>query len=274
MIERMRYFSMVGPAAEIDAAVKTLAKYDIHYVDAVKHITINEGIQSFNGVNPYAEVLSKAERFISAVERRTNDVSRYSLNESIRLVDEAFLTLEQRDGKIKLLQNELENINRYTEQFRGFAGLPVDLRDLDKFKYMNVQFALHPDTEEYAKFETMMSRHLNAGGSVVSTKVTELETKLAALNKYVRTLSRLPTRTLYNSVLCGKLQPPPLSFSAIVEYRLSCLYGQRGVHIRAESRLLRRPPFLFSQSIAKLPKNSRYIAKQPNRTIILALFRL
>ena len=64
MIEKMKFLSITGPKADIDRVVNQyLAKYEIHLENAMAQLNQVQNLSPFIQINPYKEVLAKAEEF-------------------------------------------------------------------------------------------------------------------------------------------------------------------------------------------------------------------
>ena len=64
MIEKMKFLSITGPKADIDRVVNQyLAKYEIHLENAMVQLNQVQNLSPFIQINPYKEVLAKAEEF-------------------------------------------------------------------------------------------------------------------------------------------------------------------------------------------------------------------
>lgn len=89
MIEKMKFLSITGPKADIDRVVNQyLAKYEIHLENAMAQLNQVQNLSPFIQINPYKEVLAKAEEFTGLLgEEKQLKLRDISLEEATELID-------------------------------------------------------------------------------------------------------------------------------------------------------------------------------------------
>ena len=74
MIEKMKFLSITGPKADIDRVVNQyLSKYEIHLENALSELKTVEELRPFMEINPYKELLNKANEFVSQLSQPVSE---------------------------------------------------------------------------------------------------------------------------------------------------------------------------------------------------------
>ena len=89
MIEKMKYVSITGPREDIDRVVNNyLSRYEIHLENAMAQLNQVQNLSPFIQINPYKEVLAKAEEFTGLLgEEKQLKLRDISLEEATELID-------------------------------------------------------------------------------------------------------------------------------------------------------------------------------------------
>ena len=70
----MKFLSITGPKADIDRVVNQyLSKYEIHLENALSELKTVEELRPFMEINPYKELLNKANEFVSQLSQPVSE---------------------------------------------------------------------------------------------------------------------------------------------------------------------------------------------------------
>ena len=101
MIEKMKFLSITGPKADIDRVVNQyLSKYEIHLENALSELKTVEELRPFMEINPYKELLNKANEFVSQLSQPVSEETG-SMD-----VDTAVKTIQELSGVCRKLPGE------------------------------------------------------------------------------------------------------------------------------------------------------------------------
>ena len=155
MIEKMKFLSITGPKADIDRVVNQyLAKYEIHLENAMAQLNQVQNLSPFIQINPYKEVLAKAEEFTGLLgEEKQLKLRDISLEEATELIDRLGSELSEINVKCEEENKKRTKIVEDLNLVSPFLKLPGDIDQLVHYRFVQVRFG-RIAREYYEKFKT------------------------------------------------------------------------------------------------------------------------
>lgn len=154
MIEKMKFLSITGPKSDIDRVVNEyLAKYEIHLENAMAQLTQVQHLSPYIQINPYKELLNKAEEF-AALLPETDGVPVYdiSLEEATSLIDSLGQKLADINTECDDLKEQRAAVTEDLNRITPFLNLPEDVDKLVHYRFVQVRFG-RIAKEYYNKFK-------------------------------------------------------------------------------------------------------------------------
>ena len=103
----MKFLSITGPKADIDRVVNQyLSKYEIHLENALSELKTVEELRPFMEINPYKELLNKANEFVSQLSQPVSEET-----ESMD-VDTAVKTIQELSGYAANFQEKRTELSK------------------------------------------------------------------------------------------------------------------------------------------------------------------
>ena len=154
MIEKMKFLSITGPKADIDRVVNQyLAKYEIHLENAMAQLNQVQNLSPFIQINPYKEVLAKAEEFTGLLgEEKQLKLRDISLEEATELIDRLGSELSEINVKCEEENKKRTKIVEDLNLVSPFLKLPGDIDQLVHYRFVQARFG-RIAREYYEKFK-------------------------------------------------------------------------------------------------------------------------
>ena len=125
MIEKMKFLSITGPKADIDRVVNQyLSKYEIHLENALSELKTVEELRPFMEINPYKELLNKANEFVSQlsqpVSEETGSMDVDTAVKTIQELSEYAANFQEKRTELSKKHEELLSSLQWIEPFLNF----------------------------------------------------------------------------------------------------------------------------------------------------------
>ena len=184
MIEKMKFLSITGPKADIDRVVNQyLAKYEIHLENAMAQLNQVQNLSPFIQINPYKEVLAKAEEFTGLLgEEKQTKLRDISLEEATELIDRLGSELSEINVKCEEENKKRAKIVEDLNMVSPFLKLPGDIDQLVHYRFVQVRFG-RIAREYYEKFKTYVYDNLDTWLNAVDKKIAEYKSQASELLK-------------------------------------------------------------------------------------------
>lgn len=141
MIVKMKFLSISGPKADIDrVCAQYLSKYEMQLENAVTELKTTENLLPFAEVNPYKELLARAEQFTALMPEDVEPDTSLSREEMEALIQRAghdYLELKERKEQLQEKKDELKGKLGVLEPF---CSLELNLNKAVHYRYMKVRF--------------------------------------------------------------------------------------------------------------------------------------
>ncbi|MDR1017447.1 MAG: ATPase, partial [Lachnospiraceae bacterium] len=143
MIVKMKFLNIRGPQDDIDRVCDVyLSKYEMQLENAITELRTTDSLLPFVDVNPYKDLLNKAEQFVALItdDKAIMDVEPKSLDEIttlIRDVNHDYMTLNEQKEVQKKAKDEVQGKINTIEPFRS---LDFDFHKVMNYKFMEVRF--------------------------------------------------------------------------------------------------------------------------------------
>lgn len=153
MIEKMKFLSLTGPKADIDRIAGTyLSRYEIHLENALTELKDVDHLAPYIQMNPYKELLNKANDFSKLLENKNIEVKSMDLAESTRLITELDKEVTLLTQKKNDLEEERTRLQESMRVIQPFRELHYNLSSVLDFRFIHYRFGRIPK-EYYGKFE-------------------------------------------------------------------------------------------------------------------------
>src|SRR5699024_2769196 len=127
MIVKMKFINISGPRNDIDRVTdQYLSRYEIQLESALSELKTVDNLRPFVELNPYRDVLAKAEEFVGYLP----DADSVKPDTSMGL-DDMFEVVRQAGEDYQSLQDEKEKLGRKREEVRAKQGAIAPFRPLD-----------------------------------------------------------------------------------------------------------------------------------------------
>jgi V/A-type H+-transporting ATPase subunit I len=141
----MAYVNLMGHIDDLDRVIEDyVARYDIQLEYASKELAETEGLETFNSDNPYAPEMRKCERIKKILSARWDGESSMTSEEAIKALNAAQDLYDNRDQKIKLLEQKKKALEDYMAILEPFSSLYFDMGLLRDFKLIHLCFGKMP----------------------------------------------------------------------------------------------------------------------------------
>ncbi|MDD3340477.1 MAG: V-type ATPase 116kDa subunit family protein [Lachnospiraceae bacterium] len=154
MIVKMKFLSLTGPKADIDRVVnKYLSKYEIHLENALSELQSVSNLSPYIQINPYKELLGKAEEFSELIGQDVPVTpEEISLEDSIDLITDLDKELTQIDNKRSDLEAERTKLSESMTTIQPFREIHYNLSSILDFHFIRFRFGKIP-REYFKKFD-------------------------------------------------------------------------------------------------------------------------
>lgn len=154
MIVKMKFLSLTGPKADIDRVVnKYLSKYEIHLENALSELQSVSNLSPYIQINPYKELLGKAEEFSELIGQDVPVIpEEISLEDSIDLITDLDKELTQIDNKRSDLETERTKLSESMTTIQPFREIHYNLSSILDFHFIRFRFGKIP-REYFKKFD-------------------------------------------------------------------------------------------------------------------------
>lgn len=143
MIVKMKFINISGPRNDIDRVTdQYLSRYEIQLESALSELKTVDNLRPFVELNPYREVLSKANEFVGylpnaeTVEPDTK-LGLDDMFELVRKADEDYRTLQEKKEKLK---QKIEEYRAKQQIVAPFRPLECDLHRVLHYRYITYRF--------------------------------------------------------------------------------------------------------------------------------------
>ncbi|MCL1842847.1 MAG: hypothetical protein FWF79_03465 [Defluviitaleaceae bacterium] len=148
----MKYISLTGHISGMNHVVnRWLSRFDIQ-LEPTRHNLM----KPFTTLNPYALTLQKAEKFAKIAGRPPALYVPVLPAEAVNLVESAAAIYEQRDIRLRELENQLSQARLQIDEIMHFSSLNIDLRALSQLEFVHFCFGKFK-TEQFKRFEKFLS---------------------------------------------------------------------------------------------------------------------
>ena len=164
MIVKMKFVNISGPRNDIDRVTNLyLSRYEIQLESALSELKTVDNLRPFVEINPYRDVLKKAEEFVGYLP----DVENVEPDTSMGL-DDMFEVVRQANEDYQSLQEQKEKIKKQSEEIRArqhviapFRPMDCDLHKVLHYKYIVYRFG-RIAMEYYQKMQKYLMDDLGA----------------------------------------------------------------------------------------------------------------
>ena len=164
MIVKMKFVNISGPRNDIDRVTDLyLSRYEIQLESALSELKTVDNLRPFVEINPYRDVLKKAEEFVGYLP----DVENVEPDTSMGL-DDMFEVVRQANEDYQSLQEQKEKIKKQSEEIRArqhviapFRPMDCDLHKVLHYKYIVYRFG-RISVEYYQKMQKYLMDDLGA----------------------------------------------------------------------------------------------------------------
>lgn len=171
MIAKLNFVSVAGPKEDIDRMVsKYLSKYEIHLEYAPSELRSTNTLHPFTEVNPYKDVLGKAEELMSLCGDILEDKEPEEMEAFSEFINGIYDKYIQKNKLCEEYEKKKEELKELLGKIRSFINIEYSMDDILKFKYLKYRFGRIPK-EHFRKF----SEYVYDSEKTVFVKATEDE---------------------------------------------------------------------------------------------------
>ncbi len=161
MIEKMNFISIAGPRDDIDRMVNVyLNRFEIHLENALSELSDARDLRPFVEINPYKEVLSKADNMVHILGEVKTAPVEISIIDAVNTINETHQELDEINHKIQELKDARNHLAEQLPKIRPFRMLNFDLRKMQDFKFIKFRFG-RISHEYFQKFSKYIYDNLN-----------------------------------------------------------------------------------------------------------------
>ena len=154
MIVKMKFLSITGPQNDIDRVVdQYLSKYEIHLENALSKLNTVENLRPYMELNPYRELLNKADSFcqqLSITSCSSSDVcSKEHAMEVVQSLDTQINEIYKQKSE---MEHQLEETKASLTKILPFSSFDFNLHELLGFRFIKFRFG-KIEHEYYSKLQ-------------------------------------------------------------------------------------------------------------------------
>lgn len=159
----MQFLTITGPKNDIDRVMnRYLSKYEIHLENALSELSSVHDLKPFAEINPYKEVLMKAESLIEKLGNSSRIATHdMSMPEAQSIITQAYDSVEDLTADKKELTRQKEALTKELATIEPFRMLDYELKKILNFKFLKFRFG-KISHEYYKKFSDYVYETLNA----------------------------------------------------------------------------------------------------------------
>ena len=164
MIVKMKFINISGPRNDIDRVTDLyLSRYEIQLESALSELKTVDNLRPFVELNPYRDVLSKANQFVGYLPNADDVTPDTSLGlddmfELVRKANEDYQTLQEKKEKLK---KKIEELRAKQLIIAPFRPMDCDLHRVLSYRYITYRFG-RIAVEFYHKMQKYLMDDLNA----------------------------------------------------------------------------------------------------------------
>lgn len=164
MIVKMKFINISGPRNDIDRVTDLyLSRYEIQLESALSELKTVDNLRPFVELNPYRDVLAKANQFVGYLPNAEDVTPDTSLGlddmfEVVRKANEDYQTLQEKKEKLK---KKIEELRAKQQVIAPFRPIECDLHKVLNFRYISYRFG-RIAAEFYHKMQKYLMDDLKA----------------------------------------------------------------------------------------------------------------
>ncbi len=164
MIVKMKFINISGPRNDIDRVTDLyLSRYEIQLESALSELKTVDNLRPFVELNPYRDVLNKADEFVGYLPNADDikpdtSIGLDDMFEVVRKANEDYQTLQEKKEKLKKKTEELRAKQQVISPFRP---LNCDLHKVLQYRYIAYRFG-RIAVEFYHKMQKYLMDDLGA----------------------------------------------------------------------------------------------------------------
>ncbi len=142
MIEKMKFLSITGPKSDFDRVVNVyLNKYEIHLENALSELRSVHDLKPFIEINPYKEVLAKAEELLEKLDNKAPAAkSDMTPRKASEIIINLTAELETLDARKKDLKEKRDHLRDLMTKIQPFRHLDYEVNKILNFKFTKFRF--------------------------------------------------------------------------------------------------------------------------------------
>lgn len=162
MIEKMKYLNITGPKNDIDRVVDTyLSKHEIHLENALTELGQDQDVKPFVEVNPYKEVLNKAQVLADKISKDIPCAEHeMTAAQASELIEQIYSRMDHTNEERQSIKDEKKHLTTLINQIEPFRMLDFDLGKIQHFNFIKFRFG-RISQEYYNKFTRYVYDNLN-----------------------------------------------------------------------------------------------------------------
>ena len=164
MIVKMKFINISGPRTDIDRVTDLyLSRYEIQLESALSELKTVDNLRPFVELNPYRDVLAKANQFVGYLPNADDVAPAENLGlddmfELVRKANEDYYTLQEKKEKLK---KKIEELRAKQQIIAPFRPVDCDLHKVLNYRYITYRFG-RIAVEFYHKMQKYLMDDLNA----------------------------------------------------------------------------------------------------------------
>ena len=164
MIVKMKFINISGPRNDIDRVTDLyLSRYEIQLESALSELKTVDNLRPFVEINPYRDVLAKADQFVGYLPNADDVTPATNLGlddmfELVRKANEDYQTLQEKKEKLK---KKIEELRAKQQVIAPFRPVDCDLHKVLNYRYITYRFG-RIAVEFYHKMQKYLMDDLNA----------------------------------------------------------------------------------------------------------------
>lgn len=143
MIVKMKFISISGPRNDIDRVTDLyLSRYEIQLESALSELKTVDNLKPFVEINPYRDILNKANQFVGYLENADSIAPDESLglNEMFEVVKNANQDFMQLSEKKDVLKKRIDELRKKQTIIAPYRPLECELSKIFMYKYITYRF--------------------------------------------------------------------------------------------------------------------------------------
>lgn len=141
----MKFVSITGPKGDIDRVAEAyLTRYEIQLENALSELKTVQNLKPFTEINPYKDLLAKANEYIEVLKTKDEPMKEFTLDESVQTIENIKTSLQDLLKTKDELKEKKEHFSSLLNIIEPFQSFEMEISKIINFKFVKFRFGKIP----------------------------------------------------------------------------------------------------------------------------------